>query len=285
MTSRAKGIVSLLSIGVLFGLSGVIAKYLSSYLSAYQVVAFRFLIAFLAILFISLLTKNKTSFNDIDKKSLLYFSVAFPLSVIFFTLAIFNTTVSLAVFSFYISTLVTSFIVGKLFLGESISTNKRISLFFILAAVVTLTEVYKGITINTGFMYGLISGLLQTIASYYQKTLGKNTNRTNLLIIQTFTGFTLAAAILIYLGTPVLIALPAVTLGITVLFGLIFLLISYLFLVGFKYTNLNVGSILVSSELLFGPLFAWLLLSEVITLPVILGGILTGTAVFCANRD
>ncbi len=234
---------------------------------------------------ISLVLKNKISLKNTNRMSLLYFSLSFPLSVIFFTLAIFNTTVSLAVFSFYISTLVTSFIVGKIVLHENITKNKRLALVFILLAVIVLTEVYKGFTINIGFIYGIISGILQTVASYYQKILGKNTNRTNLLILQTLTGFTLAAGILIYLNTPIFVMLPSLPLIITIFFGLVFLLISYLFLVGFKYTNLNVGSILVSSELLFGPLFAWIFLSEVITTSIIVGGTLTGIAVVLSNKD
>jgi drug/metabolite transporter (DMT)-like permease len=56
------------------------------------------------------------------------------------------------------------------------------------------------------------------------------------------------------------------------------LAIMYLFLVGYKHTNLNVGSILVSSELFFAPLLAFMLLSEHIAANVLAGGVLTVVA-------
>lgn len=130
MNKSFLGAASLLTIGVLFGLSGVIAKYLSNWLNPYQVVEYRFAIAFFVAVFILLITRQKLSFSKIDPKALFYFALTFPVSVIFFTLSIFNTSVSLAVFSFYISTLVSSFIVGKIFFGEPVTKNKKVALFF-----------------------------------------------------------------------------------------------------------------------------------------------------------
>ncbi len=285
MNKSLLGVASLLTIGVLFGLSGVIAKYLSGWLNPYQVVEYRFAIAFLIATFVLLITKQKISFSKIDPKSLVLFAITFPVSVIFFTLAIFNTTVSLAVFSFYISTLVSSFVVGKIFFGEQITKNKKIALFFILLAVIAFTDPFKNFNLQIGFVYGIISGIFQTIASYYQKTLGKSTNRISLLFIQTLTGIIVATSVLIYSSNPLLVALPTTALLTSLVFGAIFLAISYLFLVGFKYTNLNTGSILVSSELFFGPFFAYTLLSEKLGVTELIGGLLIAVSIIFANRD
>jgi drug/metabolite transporter (DMT)-like permease len=285
MNKKYMGPGSLLLIGILFGISGVIAKYLSSFLNPYQVVEYRFGIAFLVSLIILFITKQQFSFSKIDKKTLLLFAITFPVSVIFFTLAIFNTTVSLAVFSFYIANLVSSFIWGHIYFKEKITRNKQIALLFILLALVTFTNPFSNFHIELGFVFGIISGLFQTIASSYQKIVGAKTNRIGLLIIQTLAGTAIAAATLLLTQAPLFVAIPQITLLITILFGLIFLAISYLFLVGFKSTNLNVGSILVSSELFFGPFFAFILLSEGLTVIELLGGVLTGVAVYFANRD
>ena len=285
MKKSLLGVASLLTIGVLFGLSGVIAKYLSDWLNPYQVVEYRFAIAFLIATFVLLITKQKISFSKIDPKSLVLFAITFPVSVIFFTLAIFNTTVSLAVFSFYISTLVSSFVVGKIFFGEQITKNKKIALFFILLAVIAFTDPFKNFNLQIGFVYGIISGIFQTIASSYQKTLGKSTNRISLLFIQTLTGIIVASSALIYTSNPILVALPTTALLISFVFGAIFLAISYLFLVGFKYTNLNTGSILVSSELFFGPFFSYTLLSEKLGVTELIGGLLIAISIIFTNRD
>lgn len=285
MTKKYIGLASLILVGILFGLSGVIAKYLSTWLNPYQVVEYRFLIAFICALLISLLTKQKITFNKIDLKTLILFSITFPISVIFFTLAIFHTTVSLAVFSFYIATLVSSFFVGWKYFGEKITKNKKIALVFILLAVLAFTNPFESLNLQLGFLFGIISGIFQTIASAFQKIVGKSTNRISLLLIQTLAGLVIALLSLSLAGQSLLISLPQTPLVITIFFGIIFLAISYLFLVGFKYTNLNVGSILVSSELFFGPFFAFLLLSEGLTDLELLGGIFTAFAVLFSNRD
>jgi drug/metabolite transporter (DMT)-like permease len=284
MNKNLVGSGSLLLVGIFFGLSGVIAKYLSTWLNPYQVVEYRFVIAFIFSLLLLITTKQKISFKKIDLKTLGIFAITFPISVIFFTLAIFNTSVSLAVFSFYTSTLVSSFIIGKIFFGEEITLNKKISLLFILLAVLVFTNPFSGFSIQLGFFFGIISGLFQTIASSFQKIVGKSTNRIGLLIIQTLAGIFISATALLLQGQNLLVVLPHVPLIITILFGIIFLTISYLFLVGFKYVNLNVGSVLVSSELFFGPFFAFVFLSEGLTQLELIGGLFVVLAVLFSNR-
>lgn len=285
MQKKYIGQISLLLVGVLFGLSGVIAKYLSNWLNPYQVVEYRFLVAFISAVLVWGITRQKISFKNLDAKTLVLFAVTFPLSVIFFTLAIFNTTVSLAVFSFYIATLVSSFLVGWRYFGEKFTRSKKIALVFILLAVVAFTNPLESLNIQVGFIFGIISGLIQTIASSFQKIVGKSTNRIGLLLIQAIAGVVIAASALIVSGETLLPSLPIEPLLATVFFGIVFLVISYLFLVGFKYTNLNIGSVLVSSELFFGPFFAFLLLSEGLTGLELLGGVFVAIAVIFSNRD
>jgi drug/metabolite transporter (DMT)-like permease len=285
MYKKYIGPASLLLIGALFGLSGVIAKYLSTWLDPYQVVEYRFFIAFIIAVFVLLITRQKLSFNKIDRKTLSAFAITFPISVIFFTLAIFNTTVSLAVFSFYIATLVSSFAVGKIYFKEEINTNKKIALFFILIAVILFTEPFNGFSLQSGFLFGLISGVFQTIASAFQKIVGQSTNRISLLIIQTLAGTGISALAIYMTGGLFFPVIPQSGFLVALFFGAIFLAISYLFLVGFKYTNLNVGSILVSTELFFGPFFAYLFLSEKLTGLELLGGLSIAIAVIFSNKE
>jgi len=278
------GITSLLTIGVLFGLSGVIAKYLSTYLNPYQVVVFRFSVAFIIALIIFFITRAKLNLSKVRKSTLAWFAFSFPASVIFFTLAIFNTTVSLSVFSFYIATLISSFIIGKVHFGEPITRNKKISLLFIVLAVVAFTNPFQSFVLQLGFLYGLISGVLQSIASSFQKIVSTKSSRIGLLLFQTAVGVFIASAILLSQNQPLFVPLAFTPLVIGIIFGGIFLAISYLFLIGFKYVNLNVGSILVSSELFFGPFLALLLLREVPTHLEIVGGVFTVIAVLFANK-
>jgi len=277
------GTGSLLLVGILFGLSGVMAKYLSDSLNAYQVVEYRFAIALLAALALAVVLRKKLQFGEHDKKSLALFAVSFPISVILFTLAIFNTSVALAVFSFYIATLVSSFVLGRLFFGEHIHIYKQIAFALVLLAIFVFTDPLGTSTLGIGFVFGLLSGIVQGIASSFQKKLSGTTDRLSLLVVQTVAGAALAAVVLLAIGEPLFVGLSGFDWLIAGIFGMSMLAISYLFLVGFKYTNLNTGSILVSSELLFGPLFAFLLLSETLGTHAIVGGILTAIAAIFAH--
>lgn len=277
------GIGSLLLVGILFGLSGVMAKHLSGSLNSYQVVEYRFAIALLAALSLAVVLRKKLQFGEHNKKSLVLFAVSFPVSVILFTLAIFNTSVALAVFSFYIATLVSSFVLGRLFFGERIHIYKQIAFVLVLFAIFIFTDPLGTSTLGVGFVYGLLSGVVQGIASGFQKKLSGTTDRLSLIVVQTLVGAALAAVVLLAMQEPLLVGLSGVDWFIAGIFGVSMLAISYLFLVGFKYINLNTGSILVSSELLFGPLFAFLLLSETLGTHIIIGGVFTVVAAVFAH--
>lgn len=277
-THKLIGTGSLLLVGILFGLSGVMAKYLSGSLNPYQVVEYRFAIALLAALMIVVFLRKKIRFGNHDKKTLVLFAISFPISVILFTLAIFNTSVAMAVFSFYIATLISSFVLGRLFFGERIHVYKQIAFVLVLLAIFVFTDPFGTSTLGVGFLFGLLSGVVQGIASSFQKKLSGATDRLSLLVLQTASGMVLAAIVLLVIQEPLVVGLSGFEWLVAAIFGVSMLAISYLFLVGFKYTNLNTGSILISSELLFGPLFALLLLGEGLGMHVVIGGVLIGVA-------
>jgi drug/metabolite transporter (DMT)-like permease len=277
------GPASLLTIGVLFGISGVMAKYLSGPLNAYQVVEYRFGIALLGALLILVVLKQRLSFGGVDKKVLGLFAVTFPISVVLFTLSIFNGPVALAVFSFYTATLISSFVLGRLFFREKIDLPKQLAFVAMLVAIFAFTDPLNNFTLSFGLVFGLLSGLVQGVASSFQKALGASTNTTSLLVVQCLAGLVLAAGILTVTGEPLVAGLSRFEWLVTIAFGLAMLAITYLFLVGFKYTNLNTGSILVSSELFFGPLFAYLLLAENLPANILFGGAFTILAAVLAH--
>ena len=55
------------------------------------------------------------------------------------------------------------------------------------------------------------------------------------------------------------------TIFVGLLFGLLLLIINYLLLVGFSNFDLNLGTIIMSSELAFASIFAFLLYKEIPT--------------------
>ncbi len=277
------GPASLLSVGVLYGLSAVIVKYLSDSIDAYQVVEYRFGIALIGALFVLIFFKQKFEFKELNKRVLAAFAITFPASAILFTFSIFHASVALAVFSFYTANLVTQFVLGRIYFGEKIDLLRQLAFVASVLALISFTDPFNNFSVTLGLVFGLISGVVQGVASSFQKLLSNSSNKCSLLVIQAFTGAAMAFTILLITGQPIAPDLSGMQWLITTLFGLSMLAIMYLFLVGYKYTNLNVGSILVSSELLFGPLFAFLLLSEHVSASIIVGGIFTTIAAVLAS--
>lgn len=198
---KISGYISLLLVGVFFGISGPLAKYLSPWANAYQTVALRFGIALLFAILTSLfMKKEKQTKSNVKFLDTSLFALSFPLSTITFTLSVFNTKISLAIFSFYIANLVSSFILGKIFFKENIDRQKITSLVLILISLGLFTNITTNFKIDLGFIYGLISGVLQTITSIFQKRL-VGINRLSLVKIQTFTG--LVFAIILCISQPV----------------------------------------------------------------------------------
>lgn len=277
------GYVSLLLVGIFFGISGPLAKYLSPWANAYQAVALRFgialLFAILATIFTKTGTKTKSNLKFFDTS---LFAISFPLSTIFFTLSVFNTKISLAIFSFYIANLVSSFVLGKIFFKEQINKQKAISLVLILISLGFFTDIASNFSIDLGFMYGLISGVLQTVTSIFQKRL-IGINRLNLVKIQTFTGLVFAIIFMYFTSSLNLPVLPIDGIIVATVYGLLFLIISYLLLIGFQKTDINIGSMLVSTELFFGPLFAFIIFKETLSISEIIGSIFVILAVINLN--
>ena len=282
---RGIGVASLVLVGALFGFSGVIAKHLSGFLDPYQVVEYRFAIALAGALILLALSRERLSFSAVPNRILALYAITFPLSVVLFTLSIFQGTVAIAVFSFYTATLASSFVLGRIFFSEQISARKAVALILMLLAVICLTDPLNHFEVGAGLLLGIASGVVQGIASSFQKTVSGATSRIGLLVIQCLAGTAVAAMVIIARGSSLTPSLGAINWIIVIAFGLSMLAIAYLFLVGFKYVNLNTGSILVSSELLFGPLLAFVLLGEGLTTIVLLGGALTATAGVVVSLD
>jgi drug/metabolite transporter (DMT)-like permease len=277
----AQGLVgtsSLLVVGLLYGLSAVITKYLSDVINAYQVIEYRFGIAFLAAAAALALSARRVTFDHIDTATLVAFAVTFPASAILFTLSVFHASVALAVFSFYIANLLSQFALGSMFFHEEIDRYKAAALVVSVASLIAFTNPFSEFTVTSGFLLGLTAGVVQGIASTYQKRLGGSVDTMLLLACQALTGTVMAGVILAFTGEALIPILNGFAWLVTIIFGLSMLAIMYLFVVGYRYTNLNTGSVLVSSELFFAPLFAYLLLAEHVPTNVFIGGVLTAVA-------
>jgi drug/metabolite transporter (DMT)-like permease len=80
--------------------------------------------------------------------------------------------------------------------------------------------------------------------------------------------------------------LPSITPAswlIVIFFGLLIVAVNYLLLLGFRNFDLNLGTILLSSEMVFTPIFAFLAFGEAPSLYVIIGGVFIAASIVLVN--
>jgi drug/metabolite transporter (DMT)-like permease len=277
------GVAALLSVGFFYGLSGMLAKYVTLFVSPLQASEVRFVVALLLTVLLLLLLRQGVSFQGLDRKVLLLYAFAFPACVIFFTLSIFHSSVALATAATYGASLISSFLFGRFFFQERVDFWKGFAFFLTVAALMVFTEPWQNFTLSLGLIFALLSGVLQGLSASMQKKLNQaGADHSSLLFLQCLAGATLAFFVVFLFGEdPVFI--PEGNPLLILLYGASSVATIYLFLVGFKYIEVNTGSILVSSQLFFGPALAWLFLAETISFHVFLGAILVMLSGVLAN--
>lgn len=284
MNVKQKGNLALLTTGFLFGASSPLAKLLSPYLSAFGVVGSRFLFALPFAVGTLFFSKEKLNVRQDNLGRLAFFAFIFPISVIFYTLALFYTKVSLAIFSFYIANLLSSLVLGKILHKERFDASKKIAFFLSFVAVVIFTKPFNSFIFDIGMVFGYVSGIIQTFASHYQKKYSNTINEKTLSLAQIIGGILVGLGIAFSIGDFGLFKLPLHGLGIAVIFGFVIYLINLLLIYGFKRADIGTGTILMSSELIFGPIMAYVLFSEVLGTSEMIGGLFALVATILVSR-
>jgi drug/metabolite transporter (DMT)-like permease len=133
-------------------------------------------------------------------------------------------------------------------------------------------------------VFGYISGIIQTLSSHYQKQYSDNISEKTLSLAQTIGGIFVGLGIAFSIGDFGVFQLPLHGLGIAIIFGFINYLINLFLVYGFKRADIGTGTILMSSELIFGPIMAYILFSEVLGLSEIVGGLFALAATVLVSR-
>ena len=280
ISTKLKANLALLGGGVFFGVSSPLARLMGTWLNPFSVVFIRFLFA----LPFSIIFFLRGDVKNVPIKKLILFALFLPVSVCLYTFALFHTKVSLAIFSFYIANLISSIIIGYLFNKERVSKNKTVGFILAIVAILIFTNPFHGFVTNTGMILGYLSGITATFASLYQKRLSKTIDEKALTLTQIIGGLVVALVAIIFINDMSILTISARGLLLGVIFGFLFFLINYFMIYGFKYSEIGIGTILLSSELLFGPLAAFIIFKETLSPLEIIGGVVIALAMFFVSK-
>lgn len=280
MKSGFKGFLALLYAAVGFGSFGVLVRLLARELSTYEQIFFRYVIALVILIFIIWLKKIPWNFSKASIKNILMIGIGLPLGVVFYTLSALTTKVAVTVFSLYLGSIVSSFFAGIWFFKESITRTKVISVCLALLGLLFFIYPFQLSSINLGVIFGLLSGVMDTLANGVRKNLSGKLHNLLIVGIPMIGGIFVSFLLGIIFSDPVSIShnLSIHTWFVGILFGLLLITINYAMNYGFGHFDLNLGTIILCSEVAFSLVFGFVFLDEIPTLYELLGGLFVATA-------
>jgi len=283
--NKTKGFLSLLTAGFLFGFFGILVRLLNSQLSNYQQILFRSVVGFVLASLIIILFKRKISFKNISLINLFFFAVSLPLTIIFYTLSILKTKIILAVATLYLGSILFSLLSGILFFKEKLTVKKGLAIISSIIALYYFTIPFSLTNINIGLIFGILSGFMDALSNSFKKHLGGKVDRFLLIAIQMMGTIIVSLALMFYTKTLTIPQISPFILSVGLIFGFFLMLNNYLMLVGFHNFDLNLGTIVLSSELLFASIFGYLFYKEIPTFNELIGGGLITFSIIIAHLN
>ncbi len=286
MSDKYKGFLALLVCSVIFASFSIWVRLLGRDLLPYQQIGFRNGIA----LVISLMTMIffKQSFRSISKVSLWWltaYTVTFPIAVVLYTLSVLQTKIITTIFGLYLGSLVTSLVIGIFFFKEKITQGKVLSLGLVVTGLVVYIYPFDSNFFSIGIGLALLSGVFDALANSFRKFLAGKIDRFVLVALQMIGGLVVAIGLMSLYGQLTLPVLSPLSWIVGGIFGLSLVVISLLTLIGFSKFDLNLGTIVLSSELFFASIFGLLIFGEKATITELVGGTLILIATALANLE
>ncbi|MBL8014645.1 MAG: DMT family transporter [Candidatus Doudnabacteria bacterium] len=282
LTNYQKGFLSLLLAGLIYGSFGLLTRQLAIMFGDFTQVLVRQLIITL-IAFLVLLWRGEKFWISNEKRLLvIIFGLISFVNALTFTISANLIKVSNTVFFVNTGSLIGSLILGMLVFKEGFSIAKGLLLSLCLAGLVIFTYPIQLDASLLGILLGLAAGLTDALSNSLKKYL-KNISRMVLLFNQFVVSMGFGLLILPLTQETIIKGVSASSIIFALIFGLALLVVGNATIYGFQNFDLNLGSIVLASELIFSLIISAIFLGEFPTVNEIIGGILIMTAIVLIN--
>jgi drug/metabolite transporter (DMT)-like permease len=281
--NKLKGFFSLLLGAIIFGSFGIWIRFMSQDFAVYQQIAAKNILAFCFAVMLSLALKQKFPKKFTHKKYIFSYVISFIVSVVAFTFSILETKIGTAIFALYAGSLLSSILGGHFLFQERLDQIKILSLLLVVIGLCTYVYPISPHSLNLGFILGIVSGIADTVTHISRRHLKEKIDRFVLFSIQMFCGSCVALVLMAVSGQ---LYLPHISFasGIgSLLMGILTVTVAYFVLIGFQNFDLNLGTVVLSGELFFGSLFAFLIFGEAPSLPEFVGSCFIMAAIVVMN--
>lgn len=289
MSASVKGSVSLLLAAALFGTWGVLSRYLGESFDLFFQFWTRYL--FVAIILCLVLILQR-SWKAVPRKHMPLFAtrIIFALLTSLCIYLAFNAiAIGTAYFASYAGTIVGGFVIGSFFFNEKIKIAKVAAVILSVLGLYVIYSFDFAISELWYLLLALGSGVSYSVFYSCSKTISKNYSVIQMTFIDYIGCFVLTLALSLVLQEhwlPVSLTFPWL---INAIAGITFVLTNMLLIYGFHRAEVQIGTTILLTEVLFGILFGYLFFAEEITTSMMLGGamilIASGLALFTQSRQ
>ncbi|MEK7594290.1 MAG: DMT family transporter [Patescibacteria group bacterium] len=258
--SSARGAEALFGAAMAYALTGIFVRAVSPMWTDKAQVAVRFSLVFFFLAIYQLVRKNRAWVPSKQLAPILFGGLLSTIMILSFTIAIGKTTIANVLFVFYAANMITSFLLGTLSLKEQVSRTKLIALALaILGLAVYSGSIASG---NQGIILSIVAGIAGGTINLINKQL-TGVDRTAVLALWFGLVTMLSSGWLLLSGDQILRSASLHLSLLTIVFALVIVVGAYLTLYGFQHFDVNIGSVIMSTELVFAAVMAYFLFNEV----------------------
>jgi drug/metabolite transporter (DMT)-like permease len=265
------GPTALVGAAFMYAMFGVFIRVLAHMWGNFAQVAARFTIAAILVLIFIQFRKKKFSFPKTKLKNVVALGLTFPILVLLMTFAYRRTTIANATFLLYAGSILSAFVIGTFVLKEKVS---RIKITAILLAFVGISFYSSSLfTLSSGVFLGLAAGLIDGVSNTLRKSLA-GIDRMSVLRIQYGVASILLLILTFISSEKIVTKFDFWSLIMTFVYAFLLIGLANLLLYGFHHTDVNIGTVILSSELAFATIIGYLVYREIPQPHEVIGGLL-----------
>lgn len=267
------GSEALLGAAFLFAITNVLVREMATMWGDQAQVAARFALVWVILIILMQLTKGRRKTIPASKRAIaIAYSIIAAVSILFFTLSVQATTIANTLFVSNATELFVAFLLGTFILREKITPMKLAAIALAFIGLVLYTDsVLVG---SIGIIFALFGGAAVAFCNLFAKKL-KGVDLTAIMRMQFGLG-TLFMIALTFIFSPddIIRTVSLQAIIATILFAVVLIVATRLVLYGFQHSDINIASVMLSTQLVFGALIGYFVYQEVLSNSELLSGAL-----------
>lgn len=266
------GSQALFGAAFLFATTNVLVREMAHMWGDQAQIAVRFALVWLILTFFAVVKRKKVSIPRDKVLTTVIYSILAAISILFFTLSVQMTTIANTLFTSNAVELFVAFMLGTLLLKESLTKRKLIAIALSLAGLALYSD--SLLSGNPGIVFGLLAGATVGVTNLFAKKL-KGVDIGAILKVQFGVGTIFMVVLtLLFSANDIVRTVSVEGVAATALFAIILIVATRLVLYGFQHSDINIATVVLSSQLAIGALLGFLFFKEVPAAHEIISGLL-----------